>query len=91
MKLNDVEIQRAQSVKYLGVILTENLNWTQHIKEKTRKAKLLMFAARRYVGKKFGLQPALMAYVWQTCINPIVLYASHIWAHLLTKAQVRLL
>ena len=76
--LNGNPIQQASSTKYLGVILNEKLNWTEHIKSKAKKAKALLFAARRYVGKKFGLRADMIQYIWKTCINPIVLYASHI-------------
>ena len=32
LKLNNYEMKQAESIKYLGVLLDENLNWKLHIK-----------------------------------------------------------
>ena len=83
--MGDETLPFSEKTKYLGVTLTSKLNWTPHIIEKATKAKALLFAARRYVNKRFGLRPHLMSYVWKTCIRPIILYGCHVWAHKLNK------
>ncbi len=37
VKINNVNIARVKSAKYLGVTLDENLNWEEHVRE-TNKA-----------------------------------------------------
>ena len=32
LKLNNYEMKQAESIKFLGVLLDENLNWKLHIK-----------------------------------------------------------
>ena len=32
LKINNYKLKRAESVKFLGVVLDENLTWKQHIK-----------------------------------------------------------
>ena len=85
------EIPYQDQVKYLGLTLTKKLNWLPHIKEKTTKAKSLLFAAKRYVERHFGLRPHLVAHIWLTCIRPVLLYASHVWAANPTKGIKTLL
>ena len=85
--MNGRELPFSKEVKYLGMRMTSRLDWTEHIKEKTQKATRLLFAARRFVGRTWGLRPKLIRHIWQTCVIPIVLYGAHVWAHRTTKKQ----
>ena len=54
IKVNGVSLQCTNSFKYLGVIITHKLNWTQHIahvKNKVSKGIGIMYRARNYLTK----------------------------------------
>ena len=54
IKMNDVCLQRTNSLKYLGVIIDHKLNWTQHIahvRNKVSKGIGIMYRARNYLTK----------------------------------------
>ena len=78
--LNGTQIEVVQSTKYLGVLVTHNLSWNEHIEQKIAKCKSLLFAARRYLHMRMGLKPYLVRYLWKACIRPVILYGSHLWA-----------
>ena len=42
MALNNIEIKRENSVKFLGVIIDENLTWKTIFKSENRKEKLFL-------------------------------------------------
>lgn len=74
LKFND-------NTKYLGVLLNRRLLWTPHIKAACNKGSMTLASARRFVGKRWGLDPNRALYILKAIVKPGVLYASHIWAH----------
>ena len=77
---NDV-IQRKDSTVYLGVQIMDNLNWTQHLKQKQAKAKDLMVQINQSLGKTWGPSPRHTLWAYTSVIRPKLTYACHIWAH----------
>ena len=80
IKMGGKEIPFSQEVKYLGVKTTQNLDWTPHVVEKADEARKLIFASQNYVGKTYGVRPALMKWIWTSIVTPIMLYVCHVWA-----------
>ena len=55
LKLNHFEITRTTSIKFLGVMIDENLNWTDHIhilENKLSKNIGLLYRAKQYLDEK---------------------------------------
>ena len=53
--INNYEIQREESIKFLGVLLDQHLTWKEHIKlyeNKIAKNIGILYKARRYLDKK---------------------------------------
>ena len=53
--INNYEIQRTESIKFLGVLLDENFSWKEHIKyneNKIAKNLGLLFKAKHYLNKR---------------------------------------
>ena len=77
----DSQLQQVGSVKYLGVLLTSDLTWSQHVDKvcsKTRKLTGLFY--RRFC----CCNPDLMLQLYKSLIHPHLEYASQVWdPHLL--------
>eukprot|EP00061_Rhincodon_typus_P007590 g29433.t1 len=50
--INGVEVERAGSIKFLGVVITNNLSWTSHVDVTVKKAQCLFVL--RWL-RKFGM------------------------------------
>ena len=56
LKINNNEIKRSSSIKFLGVLVDENLTWIDHItlvENKLSKNLGLLHKAKNYLNKKF--------------------------------------
>ena len=54
-KINDYEIKRSSSIKFLGVMVDENLNWKDHInviENKLSKKSRLLHKAKQFLNAK---------------------------------------
>ena len=47
IKIEGIDIPLSKSVKYLGVIIDDKLNWNEHINETIIKCKKTFFAVKR--------------------------------------------
>ena len=58
------KIEISKSVKYLGIIIDNKLNWNEHIQETVKKYKKALFAAKRAIDNKWGLSPKQMIWIY---------------------------
>ena len=68
------EFKLSKSVKYLGVIIDNKLNWNEHINEIVLKCKKTFFAVKKSIGKKWGLTPKQMMWIY---IKQLLYQKSH--------------
>ena len=76
LRINGLEIPFSKSVKYLGVTLTERLNWTPHIEDRVCKAKKTAMVARGIIGRNFVLNLNRALWIYKAVIRPKVTYGS---------------
>ena len=82
-KLNDYEIQRVQSAKYLGLTISGNLSWSTHISGIIGRANSALSFFRRNFGQ---CTQTIKTKCYQMYIRPICEYAAVIWSpHLQTN------
>ena len=74
--LNNSPLEAVDSVKYLGVTITSDLKWTQHINNTVNKANNVLAFLRRNLRIKSS---DLKATAYKTLVRPIVEYASSVW------------
>ena len=67
------------TVKYLGVILDKKLDWKPHIEERSKKACMLYGQCRKVIGKKWGLRPKCIYWIYSMVIQPYLTYGSIVW------------
>eukprot|EP00061_Rhincodon_typus_P010975 g35648.t1 len=51
--INGAEVEMVKSIKFLGVMITNNLSWSTHIDAKVKKAQQHLYFLRRL--RKFGM------------------------------------
>jgi ribonuclease HI len=66
-------------VKYLGVILDQRLTWGKHVQFAATKAMKVFSACRRAVGKRWGLSPRAMRWVYNAVVLPMLTYGCIVW------------
>ena len=81
LRLKGVEIDRSESIKYLGLTVNQKLNWGAHIDEKVRAAKRHIFRLKGFIGKTWGPCPEMTKLAYTTCIRPAMTYSSFAFAH----------
>ena len=78
-----------EEIKYLGLILTRNLNWRKHVDylEQKNKSQILLI---NYVNNLSGSQLTMASKqtIYKTVYLPTILYLSEIWASDLNKTQM---
>jgi ribonuclease HI len=72
-------IEFKEVIKYLGIFVDQQLNWSQHIKRKVAQTKRLLGRIKSSIGKTWGPKPDLMRWAWTSCARPIFMYGSLIW------------
>jgi hypothetical protein len=72
------ELTMLGEVKYLGVILDSRLNWNQHLLKLIRKAVITFAVVRGMYGKRWGLRPSMMHWLYTRVIRPIF-FAALVW------------
>jgi ribonuclease HI len=79
LKLGVTEIPFSEQVKYLGVILDSKLNWTAHLDSAISKAVSALWLCSKTLGRKWGLKPKMIMWIYTAIIRPKITYASLVW------------
>ena len=75
-QLHGHQLEQVKNAKYLGVELSNNLSWTDHIKATSKKAnRTSAFVYRNLKGCSTKIQN----HCYKTLVRPIMEYASPIW------------
>ena len=73
----DSVIEQSNSAKYLGVTITNNLSWSEHINKITNKANSTKAFLQRNLNQ---CQPSVKSACYTTYIRPTLEYASTVWS-----------
>ena len=83
------EVPLRTQTKYLGLILDSKLTWTKQIEERTRKARVIMVQCKNIIGRKWGLKPNMMHWLYTAIVRPVMTYACVIWVAGLLDAKTK--
>lgn len=72
-------IPKKDEAKYLGVILDSKLNWSKHIKHRTRKCLRIFWYCRKTIGKSWGLTAKNILWIYNTIVKPMLAYGAFLW------------
>jgi hypothetical protein len=83
--MNGTAIERVPSAKLLGVIISNDLTWNNHVRYINAKASKRLFYLRCL--KRAGLCEKELCNVYSTLIRPVLEYACPVWSTSLTSEQ----
>ena len=66
-------------VKYFGVILDSKLNWNQHLQKIIRKGQTTFAVVRCMCGKKWGLRPNVVHWLYTRVIRLSIFHGALVW------------
>lgn len=79
IKIFGTEIRRQSEFKYLGIILDEKLNFTQHIQGICTRALRSLWATRAMVRRNWGINPKMMLWLYEQVITPRITHGAIAW------------
>lgn len=85
IKINDCEIKKVESIRFLGIQIDEKLNWAEQIKYLTTKLKqsaYLLNNAKEVLPKKQLIN------LYYTHIHSHLIYGAHLWGPFLNRNQL---
>ena len=81
-------LQPVDKVKYLGLILDRKLSWRPNIEERVKKASVALYCCRGAIGKRWGLSPKVVFWLYETVVKPILFYGVFVWWKALEKTTL---
>ena len=79
LKLHGKNLKMLDEVKYLGITLDSRLTWNQHLQKTIRKTQTTFAMVRRTCGKKWGLRPSMVHWLYTRVIRPSIFYGALVW------------
>ena len=79
ISLSGTVLALSDQVKYLGVMLDKMLNWASHINMIKGKAIRNLMTCKSLVGRRWGLKPKVMRWLYLSVIRPTMTYAAYVW------------
>ena len=76
---NGILLEKANTVKYLGLHLDSRITWKHHCTTTANKASTVLARCKQMVGKTWGLQPKVTTWIYTAMVRPILDYAVVVW------------
>lgn len=84
-KVRGQTLTLSQEAKYLGVILDAKLSWKRNVEERMKKGVNAFYICRKMFGRKWGLQPKLIHWLYTAVVRPIITYGALVWWEAMNK------
>ncbi|XP_075680442.1 uncharacterized protein LOC142646142 [Dermatophagoides pteronyssinus] len=79
VKIGDRNLEMKDQVKYLGIVLDQQLNFKGHADHVIKKLTNLFNMFSRLVRPSWGLNPDIAGLIYRMVAEPMVLYGASIW------------
>jgi hypothetical protein len=60
--------------RFLGILLDSKLSWKPNTIERVKKATVALYSCKNAIGRKWGLKPELVHWLYTAVVRPILLY-----------------
>jgi hypothetical protein len=85
LSISGTDVEQVCSFKYLGVNITNNLNWNEHILNIVSKTNQRMYCLRKL--RQFNVSPSILQLFYNSTICSVITYGMSSWYAGLTKHQ----
>ena len=85
LRLGGRFIEYTATAKYLGILLDSKLTFGAHIKSKLAKARRLLMACTRLLGKTFSPRPKSMKWMYTAVVRSMFTYGAFVWGQACAK------
>ena len=82
--LDGIALSKKQVIKYLGILIDHKLTFSEHIKDKSKKATTILNMLRRNL---YYAPKPVKTKAYTACVLPIMEYASNCWSPTNNKLQ----
>ena len=89
LHMNGVTIPVKDRVKYLGVVVQNNLKFNHHCEKVLQSAKNTWKNLWQFVGPRSPLSNINKIVIYKTYVRPILTYNIHIWGPLTSKTNLK--
>jgi ribonuclease HI len=87
--VNGETIAGVSRTTFLGMILDDRLNWSEHIAAKCNAAARIFQTARRYLSLTWGLNRMRLQSIYRAIVEPILLYNCSVWSGALKSPKIK--
>ncbi len=77
LMISGTPVERVSSFKYLGVNISEDLNWTTHIQTQVKKARQRLYHLRQL--RKFRVSPTILKTFYSGTIESVLTQCISVW------------
>ncbi len=85
LMISGTPVERVSSFKYLGVNISDDLTWTEHIQTQVKKARQRLYHLRQL--RKFRVSPAILKTFYSGAIESVLTHLSVVWKRLQSGLQ----
>lgn len=89
MQMGGTDIQMVDEIKLLGLTIDKKLTFNSHVSRICKKAANLYKQLAKAAKIEWGLSPEIIRTIYVAVVEPVVLYASSVWAPAADKALVK--
>ena len=83
ISINDRQLQVVNHAKILGLTISENLQWNDHISKTVKKANKRLYCLTQLI--RAGVPVSDVVQFYSTCIKPTLEYGAEVFHHSLSK------
>ncbi|XP_049874511.1 uncharacterized protein LOC126372706 [Pectinophora gossypiella] len=89
LDMGGISIEMSNDIKILGLHVDRKLTFNKHISEVCKKAIAIYKQLSRAAKVDWGLHPEIIRLIYNAAIEPVILYASSVWASEADKLGVQ--
>jgi ribonuclease HI len=83
--MNGVQLKYVDHFKVLGLTIDRHLNWSKHVDNVCKKAAAITNKLVRAAKPTWGASPEVMQQIYLGAVEPLITYASSVWADAVRK------
>lgn len=86
LTIDGIPLKMNSKANFLGVILDSKLTWKDNMENRVKKATNALYVCKKSFGKRWGLKPKLIHWIYTAVARPILTYGCVVWWTCLRKS-----